>query len=260
MEEVDPTVIKHHQLSSLLNVSPVYSSFLIQDEQDNSQEQTQIDKSNELHNTTNENSFLTTFTELDFDKYLSEFSQMYEEQSSETDTSMEMLSMFNDIETLDEEFYSFENFMNTGDPIPYAFILHGTAEEAKHNFAQSIDYVRLGSGCRVKYAGDCSCLPDVHQSHDKQKVVVTNIPENVSDDDLRHLFPNSRVSSYCPARTVLRKTVPTKIPGKRKTLRGYAFLNYDNVQEAANVIENAGQYKINGRTLCVSFYSERSRV
>ncbi|CAF1128953.1 unnamed protein product [Adineta steineri] len=146
MEEVDPTVIKHHQLSSLLNVSPVYSSFLIQDEEDNSQEQTQINK--------------------------------------------------------------------------YAFILHGTAEEAKHNFAQSIDYIRLGSGCRVKYAGDSSCLPEDHQSHDKQKVVVTNIPEDVSEDDLRHLFPNSRVSSYCPARTVLRKTVSTKISGRHKTLWG----------------------------------------
>ncbi|CAF1362129.1 unnamed protein product [Adineta steineri] len=177
MEEVDPTVTKHHQLSSLLNVSPVYSSFLIQDEEDNSQEQTQIDKLRDDIN------------ETDLYNYFVGSNHVIIKQCQTAS-------------------------------LKYAFILHGTAEEAKHNFAQSIDYARLGSGCRVKYAGNSSCLPEDHQSHDKQRVVVTNIPEDVNEDDLRHLFPNSRVSSYCPARTVLRKTVSIKISGKRKTLWG----------------------------------------
>ncbi|CAF1192411.1 unnamed protein product [Adineta steineri] len=294
-------------------------------------------------------------TESDFDQFFSEFSQIYEEQSSQATTIMGISSIFSDIETDNEQYTSLDDLMNTTDlissvisststqneeltnhvnehqeellmttprittdtitsqistnnnlkkrktklskdhkktlivtglrddinqadlfnyfpgsievvikqcqtsPFKYAFILHGTAEEAQHNFSQSIDYIRLGSECYFKYAGYSSLLPENHQSCDKQKVVVTNIPENVSEDDLRHLFPNCRISNYCPPRTVPLKHVSTKTSNKTKILWGYAFLNYNNVQQAANVIENAHQYKINGRTLVVAFYSKKNR-
>ncbi|CAF1408689.1 unnamed protein product [Adineta steineri] len=179
MEDVHPTVTKHHQLSSLLIVSRVQNSLENQDEENNSQGQTQIDR--------------------------------------------------------------------------YAFISHGTAEEAKHNFNQPTDYIRLGPECCVKYVDYSSFLPADHQSYDKQTIAVTNIPENVSEDDLRRLFPNSRISNYYQARTIHRKSASIKI------LWGYAFLHYKNVQQAANAIENAQQYKINGRTLHVAFYSKNNR-
>ncbi|CAF0799875.1 unnamed protein product [Adineta steineri] len=356
MEDVQPTVAKHHQSSSSLIISSVQNCSLTQDEEDNSQ--IQVDRNNKSHNTTNEDSFLTTWTKSDFDKYLTELSQIFEGQSSQTDTSMEFLSMFNDIETDNEQVYSVEDLINTSDQIStaisstsaqneeltgtvdeyqvrslnslsspsittdtitsemsiknnlkkrkrdliknrkktlvvtglradinqadlsnyflgsvqvimkqcqtssfkYAFILHGTAEEAKHNFNQPIDYIRLGPECLVKYAGYSSPLPVNHQSYDKQTIAVTNIPENVSEDDLRHLFPNSRILNYCPVRTVERKTVPTGSSNKMKILWGYAFLHYNTVQQVADVIENAQQYKINDRTLCVAFYSKNNQL
>ncbi|CAF3555976.1 unnamed protein product, partial [Adineta steineri] len=281
-----------------------------------------------LQNTTTEDSFLTTLTESDFDKYLTELSQIFEEQSSQTDILMEISSMFSDIETSHEQCASFEDLMNTKDslssvisststqneeltdsvneyqegslnslsspsnstdtitraeisiknnlkkiktdllknhkktlvvtglrddinqtdlsnyflgsvqviikqcqtsPFKYAFILHGTAEQLKHNFSRSIDYIRLGPECCVKYVDYSSFLPADHQSYDKQTIAVTNITENVSEDDLHRLFPNSRISNCCPARTIHRKSASIKI------LWRYAFLHYTNVQQAANV-------------------------
>ena len=102
----------------------------------------------------------------------------------------------------------------------YAFILYRTTEEAKCNFLRPIDYILLGSECHVKYASYSSFLPMDHQSCDKQTVVVTSIPENVSEDDLRHLFPNCCISKYCPARTVQCMSISTEIPGKIKTFWG----------------------------------------
>ncbi|CAF4174990.1 unnamed protein product, partial [Adineta steineri] len=116
-------------------------------------------------------------------------------------------------------------------PFKYAFILHGTAEQLKHKFSRSIDYIRLGPECCVKYVDYSSFLPADHQSYDKQTIAVTNITENVSEDDLHRLFPNSRISNYCPARTIHRKSASSKI------LWRYAFLHYKNVQEAANELQ-----------------------
>ncbi|CAF1452989.1 unnamed protein product [Adineta steineri] len=112
--------------------------------------------------------------------------------------------------------------------------------------------------CHVEYACNSSCIPLDHRSDDKQTIVITNIPENVSEDDLRHLFPNSRVSKYCPSRIIHRKPTSIDVTGKIKILWGYAFLTYDNVQPAANVIEQAQQYHINGQPLRVSFRSKEN--
>lgn len=43
-------------------------------------------------------------------------------------------------------------------------------------------------------------------------------------------------------------------------LHRYAFILYDNEQEAANVIKQADQYKINGRPLMISFYRNRREL
>ncbi|CAF1205311.1 unnamed protein product [Adineta steineri] len=316
MEGVQPTATKHHQLSSTLVVSPVQNCSLIQDEEDNSEGQIHSHRNNKLHNTTNEDSFLTTLAEAEFDKYLTELSQIFEEQSSQTDILMEISSMFSDIETDNEQFCSVEDLINTGDqissaisstltqneeltnsvneyqegslmttprittdtitteisiknnlknrkadlikngektlivsglrndinqtdlfnyfagsiqvilkqcqtsPFKYAFILHGTIEEAKCNLSRSIDYIRLGSKCRIKSVDYSSSLPVDDQSYDKQTIAVTKIPENVSEDDLHRLFPSCRISKYCPPRTVRRKTVSTESSGKTKTLWG----------------------------------------
>ncbi|CAF1508932.1 unnamed protein product, partial [Adineta steineri] len=302
---------------------------------------------NKFQNTTNEDSFLATFTESDADKYLSELLQVFEEQSfqTETDTLMEVTKIFDDIETNNEQFPSVENLINTIDPtslttwltstqnkdlidrvdeyqekllnsssspsistnsttsnisvknnmkkrkldpienlertlvvmrlredineinlynhfhqsiqvtikqcqtssLEYAFILHKTKEEAESNLLKPINYILLGSQCHVEYACKSPFIPLDHQSYDKQTIVITNIPENVTADDLRHLFTNSSILKYCPARIIQRKSTSIDISGKNKILWGYAFLSYDNVQQAADVIEHAQQYHINAK-------------
>ncbi|CAF1198097.1 unnamed protein product [Adineta steineri] len=353
MEDVDATEINHHQLSSLLIVSSVQN----QNEENNCQGETQIDRYNKFQTTTNEDSFLTTLTESESEKYLSELLQVLEEQFPPTDTLMDATkNMFDDIETSNEQFPSSEHLINTLDTtslatlsismqnedltdrvdvyqekvlnsssspsistnpttsnisvknnikkrkigpienlertlvvtglrenineinlsnhflqsiqvtikqcqtssLKYAFILHKTKEEAKSNLLKPINYILLGSQCHVEYAHNSSFIPLDHQSDDKQTIVITNIPENVSEDDLRHLFPDSRISKYCPSRSIHRKPISIDIPGKIKILWGYAFLSYDNVQQAANVIEHAQQYQINGQSLRVSFRSKEN--
>ncbi|CAF1004261.1 unnamed protein product [Adineta steineri] len=104
--------------------------------------------------------------------------------------------------------------------LKYAFVEHKTREQAKSNFLRPINYIRLGSECVVKYAGDTSFLSGDGRFYNKQTIVITNIPENVSEDDLRHLFPNSRVSNYGPAKIVRRKSISIESSGKIKTLWG----------------------------------------
>jgi RNA recognition motif-containing protein len=93
-------------------------------------------------------------------------------------------------------------------------------QEAKRNHLRPIDYIRLGPECHVKYVGDSPSRPIRHRLCDERTIVIKNIPENVSENDLRRLFPNCYISKYCPARTVHRMATSTTVTNKSKTFWG----------------------------------------
>ncbi|CAF1268535.1 unnamed protein product [Adineta steineri] len=144
--------------------------------------------------------------------------------------------------------------------LKYAFIEHRTIKEAECNFKRPLNYLLFGSKSYVKYAGDSSSLPIGYRFDNERTIVVKNIPENVTEDDLRQLFINCSISKYCPSRKIHHTTLSASIMNKIKTLLGYAFLVYNTVQEASNVIEHADQYQINGQQLIISAYIDSRQL
>jgi hypothetical protein len=106
----------------------------------------------------------------------------------------------------------------------YAFVLQRTSQEAERNFHRPIDFYLLGPECRVNYANDYSTFASNHQGFDKKKVVISQIPSNVSENDLRRLFANCHILKYCPARTVQLAATTTQTKGNSKILLGYEQL------------------------------------
>lgn len=106
----------------------------------------------------------------------------------------------------------------------YAFVYHRTSHEAERNLRRPIASDLLGRNCRVEYANNCSRRCDNDEIFDTKKVVITGIPQNVSEHDLRHLFVNCHILSYCTARDIQKTIMTTTIEKKRKTLWGYENL------------------------------------
>jgi hypothetical protein len=102
----------------------------------------------------------------------------------------------------------------------YAFVLHKTSKEAQLNLLRPIDHILFGPECHVEYAHDHSNLPVRHRIYDKRRVVVNKIPENVSENDLRHLFRNGYLLKYCPARSVHRTATTVATMSETKLLWG----------------------------------------
>ncbi|CAF1553607.1 unnamed protein product, partial [Adineta ricciae] len=104
--------------------------------------------------------------------------------------------------------------------LKYAFVDYHTSEQAQHGLYQRVDRSLLGHECRVEYA---ICQPNIsknHQSIDNKKIVVTQIPENVSENDLRRLFRQCRILKYSPARFLHRPPTVTRTKCKDKILLG----------------------------------------
>jgi hypothetical protein len=106
----------------------------------------------------------------------------------------------------------------------YAVVCHCTSQEAERNLQRPVNYHRLGATCRVEYARDHSNFSDVHQNFDKKKVVVRQIPENVSENDFRRLFTSCHVLRYRPARIVHLAATTTHLKSNSKILLGYKHL------------------------------------
>lgn len=103
----------------------------------------------------------------------------------------------------------------------YAFVFHRTSQEAGRNLRRIIDFGVLGEKCRVEYANINSAPSSNQHILDRKKVVVSGIPQDVSKNDLRHLFVNCHILHYCPARDIQKATVTTITHKKMKTLWGY---------------------------------------
>jgi hypothetical protein len=78
----------------------------------------------------------------------------------------------------------------------------------------------FGSECRIEYASDCSALAINHQSFDTKKLTIRQVPENVSENDLRHLFVDCHIIKYRPAVTVHLPATTTKSKKNSKILLG----------------------------------------
>ncbi|CAF0760625.1 unnamed protein product [Adineta steineri] len=142
--------------------------------------------------------------------------------------------------------------------LKYAFVDYRTSEQAQRSLYRGVDRSLLGHECRVEYATGQSNISKNHQSIDNKKVVISKIPENVSEDDLHRLFAHGRILKYCPARHIHFSPTTTRSEVKDKILTGYAFILYNDEKQAANVIERANQYQINGQSLAVSLYRHQN--
>jgi hypothetical protein len=102
----------------------------------------------------------------------------------------------------------------------YAFISHRSSKEAQRNLQRPIDYILLGDECHVEHAGDTPSRSNTNRHCDERTIVVKNIPEYVTENDLSRLFINCYISRYCPARTVHRMNTSKAITTKTKTFWG----------------------------------------
>ena len=102
----------------------------------------------------------------------------------------------------------------------YAFVVHRTSQEAKHNLQQYTDSHILGPECRIEYARNCLAVSNDQEDFERTKVMVSQIPNNVCENELHHLFVNCRVIKYCPARTVHVATTTAKTEHNSKILWG----------------------------------------
>jgi len=102
----------------------------------------------------------------------------------------------------------------------YAFILHRTCRDAESNLQRPIDFHLLGPQCQIEYADARSTLLRSGQSNDSKKVVVQKIPPNVTENDLRNLFPNCHIVAYCPAVNIPLKETMMKTKANSNILPG----------------------------------------
>lgn len=89
----------------------------------------------------------------------------------------------------------------------YAFVLHRQSQQAEYNRRRSINHLIFGDNCRVEYSNKNNDHFIDKKHSDKSKIVVRQIPENVSEEHLRNLFSGCHALLYFPAR-VINKAKP----------------------------------------------------
>lgn len=102
----------------------------------------------------------------------------------------------------------------------YAFVLHRTSRDAKHNLQRAINYNVLGPKCCIEYANNDPVSSYNYHSYDKKTIMVSRIPDNVCKNDLHRLFIGCRTIKYYPARYVHRTGTATVTKNKNKLLLG----------------------------------------
>ncbi|CAF1184521.1 unnamed protein product [Adineta steineri] len=130
----------------------------------------------------------------------------------------------------------------------YAFIFHRTNPQAEYNRKRAISSLRFGSNCQIEFVKNLEELSNENKVNENWNIVIKQIPENVTENDLKNLFFNSNQIKYIPARIVQTSNT------NQKTLYGYAFLSFTNTEQADQVMNNACQYQINNQPLILSYY------
>ncbi|CAF1497754.1 unnamed protein product [Adineta steineri] len=131
----------------------------------------------------------------------------------------------------------------------YAFIFHHTKLQAEYNRKRAISSSHFGSNCQIEFVKNLSELSNENELNEKWNIVIQQIPENISEDDLIKLF-NCQKIKYIPSRIVPKSNTNQKI------LFGYAFLSFTNTEQVDQVMNNADKYQINNQPLILSYYSK----
>ena len=89
-------------------------------------------------------------------------------------------------------------------PFSYATIRYKKVKDAKRDLVSPPNLASLGSKCTLTYEDEFALSISVDQTYNDRKIVVQNIPQDVTETDLQNLFPNCVISRYCPAKTIIR--------------------------------------------------------
>ncbi|CAF1320517.1 unnamed protein product [Adineta steineri] len=132
----------------------------------------------------------------------------------------------------------------------YAFIFHRTNLQAEYNRKRVINSLPFGSNCQIEFVKNLDELSNENKVNENWNIVIKQIPENITENDLKNLFSNSYQIKYIPAKIVQKSNTNKKI------LFGYAFLSFTNTEQVDQVMNNANKYQINNQTLILSYYSK----
>ncbi|CAF4274372.1 unnamed protein product, partial [Adineta steineri] len=92
----------------------------------------------------------------------------------------------------------------------YAFIFHHTKLQAEYNRKRAISSSHFGSNCQIEFVKNLSELSNENELNEKWNIVIQQIPENISEDDLIKLF-NCQKIKYIPSRIVPKSNTNQKI-------------------------------------------------
>ncbi|CAF1162180.1 unnamed protein product [Adineta steineri] len=134
--------------------------------------------------------------------------------------------------------------------VNYAFIFHRTNLQAEYNRKRVISSSHFRSNCQIEFVKNLSQLSNKNEVNEKWNIVITQIPENVTENDLKNLFFNSYQIKYIPARIVQKSNTNQKI------LFGFAFLSFKNLEQVDEIMNNAYKYQINNQPLILSYYNK----
>ncbi|UJR18773.1 hypothetical protein I4U23_005679 [Adineta vaga] len=96
----------------------------------------------------------------------------------------------------------------------YAFIFHRTHIQAEFNRKKVIHSSCFGSNCKIKFIKNLSELSNENKCDENWNIVIKQIPENVTENDLKKLFFNSNQIKYIPSRMVQKSNTNYKtLPG-----------------------------------------------
>ncbi|CAF1419311.1 unnamed protein product [Adineta ricciae] len=83
----------------------------------------------------------------------------------------------------------------------YAFIFHRTKHQADFNRKRCVNSSLFGSNTQIEHVKNISDLLNENKLNDQWDLVIKQIPENVSENELK-IFFNSHQMKYIPARSI----------------------------------------------------------
>jgi hypothetical protein len=115
--------------------------------------------------------------------------------------------------------YSLFYFNSYSSP-SYAFVYYRTCSEAEYHRKQPVDHHVFGSNCRVEYANNDLHISNKEQISEMWNIIIRHIPENITEECLRNLFPDCYSMKYIPARAVDNRQTGIQSTTEKKILWG----------------------------------------